>query len=53
MALNFKSPVRTKTIIDSNIFEQVSNFSYVGIDVTCIQDTDLISRLNKYEKVSG
>lgn len=32
MAFKEKQPIRTKTVVDEHILEQVKNFNYLGTD---------------------
>jgi hypothetical protein len=48
MAFKGKFPIRTKIIIDNNILEQVSYFSYWGNEITYMQEKDIHNKLNKF-----
>jgi hypothetical protein len=53
MVFKDKLMIIAKMIIDSNVLEQISHFSYLGSDVTYTLEKDLKNRLSKYEKIFG
>ena len=46
-------PVRSKTVIDSVLLEQVSQFSYLGNDLTCEDEKEVVIKVNRYQDVCG
>jgi hypothetical protein len=49
MAFKGKSPIRSKIILNNkSIIEQVSNFNYLGCNVTDKYDEDLNDKLIKF-----
>jgi hypothetical protein len=40
-------------IIDSNVLEQISHFTYLGTDIIYTLEKDLKNRLVKYERIFG
>jgi hypothetical protein len=54
MASQGKYPIRSKIILNSkSIIEQVSNFNYLGCNVTYKYDEDLSYKLSKFQNMCG
>jgi hypothetical protein len=53
MAFHGKYPIRTKILIYNEIIEQVSDFSYLGCDVTYEINNDIQSKLNEFKQICG
>jgi hypothetical protein len=54
MAFRGKYPIRSKITLDNNsITEQVSNFNYLGCNVTYKYDEDLNKKINKFQSICG
>jgi hypothetical protein len=53
MAFKGKFPIKTKIIIDNNILEQVSHSSYLGNEITYMQEKDIHNKLNKFSSLCG
>jgi hypothetical protein len=52
MAFQEKYPIRLKTFLNNkSIIEQVSNFNYVGCNVTYKYDEDLNYKLSKFQNI--
>jgi hypothetical protein len=54
MAFQGKCPIRSKVILNNkSIIQQVSNFNYLGCNVTYKYDEDLNDILSKFKKICG
>jgi hypothetical protein len=54
MASRGKYPIRSKVTLDDNsITEQVSDFNYLGCNVTYKYDEDLNKKINKFQSICG
>jgi hypothetical protein len=54
MAFRGKDPIRSKITLDNNpIIEQLSDFNYLGCDVTYKYDEDLNKKMNKCQSICG
>jgi hypothetical protein len=54
MAFQGKYPIRSKIILNNKlIIEQVSNFNYLGCNVTYKYDEDLNHKLSKFQNMCG
>jgi hypothetical protein len=54
MAFQGKFQTRSKIILNNkSIIEQVSNFNYLGCNVTCKYDEDLNDKLSKFQNICG
>ena len=53
MTLKGQEPVRSKTVMDNKIIEQVTSFNYLGNLVSCEEEVDIDSKLNNYLKIIG
>jgi len=52
MAFKGRDPVRTKTVIDNKIIEQVNSFNYLGNMISYEKELD-IDKLHNYLKITG
>jgi hypothetical protein len=48
-----QDPVRTKTVIDNKIIEQVKSFNYLGSMISYKRELDIDDKLNNYLKITG
>ena len=53
MALKGRDPVRTKTVIDNKIIEQVNLFTYLGNMISYEKELDIDNKLHNYLKITG
>jgi len=53
MALKGRDPVRTKTVIDNKIIEQVILFAYLGNMISYEGELDIDNKLNNFLKITG
>jgi hypothetical protein len=52
MAFRGREPVRTKTVIDNKITEQVNSFNYLG-NISYEKELDIDNKLHNYLKITG
>jgi hypothetical protein len=52
MAFKGRDPVRTKTVIDNKIIEQVNSFNYLG-NTSYEKYVDIDNKLHNYLKITG
>jgi hypothetical protein len=45
--------IRTTIVIENEPMEQVAHFSYVGCDVTCGTNSDIVMKLNNFRHIGG
>src|SRR5215475_320163 len=53
MAFRGRDPVRTKTVIDNKIIEQVNSFNYLGNMISYDKELDIDNKLHNYFKITG
>lgn len=53
MAFKGKYPVRCKIVVNDKIIEQVSNFVYLGCDVSYDRPKDLRNKVNRFQAICG
>ena len=53
VAFKGRDPVRTKTVIDNKIIEQVNSFNYLGNVISCEKELDIENKLHNYLKITG
>jgi hypothetical protein len=54
LAFQRKYPIRSKVILNNkSIIQQVSNFNYLGCNVTYKHDEDLNDKLSKFQNICG
>jgi len=53
MAFKGRDPVRTKTVIDNRIIEQVNSFSYLRNMTSYEKELDIDNKLHNYLKIRG
>jgi hypothetical protein len=53
MAFKGRDPVRTKTVIDNKIMEQVNSFNYLGNMISYDKEMDIDNKLHNYLKITG
>jgi hypothetical protein len=53
MAIKGRDPIRSKTVIDNKIIEQVNSFKYLGSLISCENEMDIDNKLNKYLNITG
>ena len=53
MAHYGKDAIRTKIILRDKPLEQISNFNYLGCDITYNKEKDYIKKINKFQSVCG
>ena len=53
MAFKGRDPVRTKTVIDNKIIEQVKLFNYLGNMISYGKELDIDNKLRNYLKITG
>jgi hypothetical protein len=46
-------PVRTKTVIDNKIIEQINSFNYLGNIIAYDKELDIDNKLHNYLKITG
>ena len=51
MAFKGRDPVRTKTVIDNKIIEQVNSFNYLGNMISYEKEMDIDNKLHNYLKI--
>jgi hypothetical protein len=49
----YTDPVRTKTVIDNKIIEQVNSFNYLGNMISHEKELDIDNKLRNYLKITG
>jgi len=52
MAFKGRDPVRTKTVIDNKIIEQVNLFNYLENMISYEGELDIVKKLNKFLKIT-
>jgi len=52
MAFKGRDPVRTKTVIDNQILEQVNSFNYLGNMISYENELDIDNELYNYLKIT-
>ena len=50
MAFKGRDPVRTKTVIDNKIIEQINSFHYLGNMISYERELDIDNELHNYFK---
>jgi hypothetical protein len=53
MAFKGRDPVKTKTVIDKKIIEQVNLFNYLGNTISYEKELDIDNKLHNYLKITG
>jgi len=53
MAFRGRDPVRTKTVIDNKIIEQVNSFNYLGNMISYEKELDFDNKIHNYLKITG
>ena len=53
MAFKGRDPVRTETVIDNKIIEQVNLFNYLGNAISYEGELDINNKLNNFLKITG
>jgi hypothetical protein len=53
MAFKEKDPVRSKIIINGNILKQISNFNYLGCNLSYNYDGDVQTKLAIFQVMCG
>lgn len=53
MAFKGKDPVRSKIVVNNEILEQVSHFTYLGCDLTYENETDIQKKLHRFQHICG
>jgi len=53
MAFRERDPLRTKTVIDNKIIEQVNSFNYLGSVISYKKKLDIDNKLHNYLKITG
>ena len=53
MAFHGKWPIRSKIVVENKILEQVSNFKYLGCDITYDYDQDLQQKVSRFNMICG
>jgi hypothetical protein len=53
MTFKRKDPVRYKVVINGNILKQVSNFKYLGCNLSCNYDEDVQTKLARFKIMCG
>jgi len=52
MAFKGRDPLRTKTVIDDKIIEQVNSFNYLGNMISYEKELDIDNKLQNYLKIT-
>ena len=53
MAFHGADPIRANIVVDGTVIDQVSNFGYLGFNVSCITNNDLVKKLHKRGTIRG
>jgi len=53
MAFKGQIPIRTKTVTDNKIIEQVNLFNYLGNMISYEKELDIDNALHNYLKITG
>ena len=53
MAFKGKDPIRSKIVIEDKILEQVSDFKYLGCEISFKYDKDIEQKVNKFQAICG
>jgi hypothetical protein len=53
MAFRGKFPIRTEVLIDNELIEQLSHFTYLGCNFTYSTNKGITRKLNEFKHISG
>jgi hypothetical protein len=53
MAFKGKHPVGTKIVIEDKTLKQVNHFRYLGYDITFLEETDIDTKIKKFQNICG
>jgi hypothetical protein len=53
MAVNGTEPIRSKTVIDNVILEQVNTFTYLGCNISYQEEKGIHSKITKFLQILG
>jgi hypothetical protein len=53
MAFKRTEPIRSKTVIDNTILEQVNIFTYLGCNISYQEEKDIYSKITKFLQILG
>jgi hypothetical protein len=53
MAFKIRDPIRTKTVTDNKIIEQINMFNYLGNTISYEKKVDINNKFNYYLKITG
>ncbi|XP_039301198.1 uncharacterized protein LOC120356339 [Nilaparvata lugens] len=53
MAFTGKYPTRSKIVIDNKVLEQVSQYCYLGCDISFKDDSDVERKIGKFQSICG
>jgi len=53
MAFKIRDPIRTKTVTDNKIIEQINMFNYLGNTISYEKKVDINNKFNNYLKITG
>ncbi|XP_039275024.1 uncharacterized protein LOC120349129 [Nilaparvata lugens] len=53
MAFKGKYPIRSKIVIDNKVLEQVSQFSYLGCEISYKDELDVEKKVGRFQMICG
>ena len=53
MAFKGKEPVRSKIVLNNGTLEQLSNFNYLGCDISYRKGKDTINKIHRFQNICG
>ena len=53
MGFQGKEHMRTKTVINGNIIEQVRDFNYLGCNISYCEIQEVNKKVNKFQRMCG